>query len=340
MAETSFRLQRLDETNVVHVPDIFRSVYGDAFPVPHVYRPELLAQELRQGRLSGALAFDGSGQPAGYVSIFHSAPNVRLWESGNLVVVPAFRRSDAGEVLATAAGTDGFLYSAADSDGLFREAVCCHYYTQVSSIKSGQADFALLLDELDGPSFRDNQAGSARISCVLNFRETSPPRRPVFLPAVYEPMLDRLFRQLQPRVRAAATAPLPQDGPPTRSEDHWFAAARTWKVAVWEIGPDWPAFLAELLTEAGRREAISLQITLNMACPCLGEAVRELRAQGFFFGGLAPRWFDADGLLLQRVFGYETEYDRTKLYSPVAKELLAYIRADRAAIAAEAGGNV
>lgn len=165
MAETSFRLQRLDESNVVHVPDIFRSVYGDAFPVPHVYRPELLAQELWQGRLSGALAFDGSGQAAGYVSIFHSAPNVRLWEAGNLVVVPAFRRSDAGE------------------------------------------------------------------------------------------------------------------------------------------------------------------------------AVRELRAQGFFFGGLAPRWFDADGLLLQRVFGYETEYDRTKLYSPVAKELLAYIREDRATIAAEIGGN-
>ena len=332
MTERQFRLQRADETNVAFIPEIFRSVYGDSFPVKYVYQPELLTKELQQARLSAALAFDATGQPAGYISIFHSAPNVRLWESGNLVVVPAYRQSEVAELLVAAVNTDGFLYAAQDSDGLFREAVCCHYYSQVSSIKTGFADFALALDQLDGPSFRDNQTGSARVSCMINFSEGSPPRQQVFIPAVYGNMLDRLFLQLRPRIRSDAVAPLPQDASRTRSEDHYYESAQTWKVAVWEVGSDWPAFTADLLAEANRRNVISLQITLNMACPFIGAAVDVLRAQGFFFGGLAPRWFDADGLLMQQVFGYETEYALTKLYSPTAKELLSFIRADRATV--------
>ena len=337
LPETSFRLQRADETNAAFIPEIFRSVYGDSFPVPYVYQPKMLVKELQSARLSAALAFDEKGQPAGYVSVFHSAPNVRLWEAGNFVVVPAYRKSDVADLLVAAVNTDGFLYAATDSDGVFREAVCCHYYSQVSGIKSGQADFALALDQLDGPSFKDNLAGSARVSCVLNFSEGSPPRQPVLIPAVYETMLDRLFLQLRPRVRSVSVASLPQDDSATRWGDHYYESVQTWKVAVWEVGSDWPVFTADLLAEAKRRRVISLQITLNMACPFIGAAVEALRAQDFFFGGLAPRWFDADGLLLQQVFGYETEYDRTKLYSPMAKELLSFIRADRAAITEETG---
>lgn len=339
MPETSFRLQRADATNAVLIPAIFRAVYGDSFPVPYVYQPEMLVKELQSARLSAALAFDANGQPAGYVSIFHSAPNVRLWEAGNFVVVPAYRKSDVADLLVSAVNKDGFLYVAKDSDGVFREAVCCHYYSQVSGIKSGQADFALALDQLDGPSFKDNLAGSARVSCVLNFKEGSPPRQPVFVPSVYGTMLERLFLQLRPRVRFVSVGVLPQDGSSTRWEDHYYESVQTWKIAVWKVGPDWPAFTDNLLAEAKRRGVISLQITLNMACPFIGAAVEVLREKGFFFGGLAPRWFDADGLSLQQVFGYETEYDLTKLYSPMAKELLSFIRADRTAIRKEAGRN-
>lgn len=332
MTETAFRLQRADETNAAFIPEIFRSVYGDSFPVSYVYQPDLLVKEFQQARLSAALAFDANSQPAGYVSIFHSAPNQRLWESGNLVVVPAYRQSNVADLLVEAVSTDGFLYSAEESDGLFREAVCCHYYSQVSSIKTGYVDCALALDQLDGPSFKDNTTGSARVSCVLNFSEGSPPRQPVFIPAVYGNILNRLFLQLHPRVCSDVALPLPQDASSTRSEEHYYESVQTWKVAVWGVGSDWSTFTADLLAEAKRRQVISLQITINMACPCIGAAVDVLRGHGFFFGGLAPRWFDADGLLMQQVFGYETEYALTKLYSPTAQELLSFIRADRAAV--------
>ncbi len=335
MSEPSFKLVQIDKFNAGFVGEVFRAAYGDAFPVKYVYRPEAVLEEIRHDRLAALLAVDGEDRAAGYVSVFKSAPNPRLWEAGNLVVVPAYRQTDVGMLLA-AAYTDGTLFAKDTCDGLFGETVCCHYFTQVSSIKAGHADFALELDQLDGPSFKDNRTGSARVSCVLNFKEYSPPTDAVYLPPVYEEFLRRLALPLSPRTLLTATAPLPQ-GTLTRHEDRYYEAARTWKVAVGEIGADWPAFAAGLLAEAKRRGAISLQVTLNAACPAIGAAVEVLRSRGFFFGGLAPRWFGGDGLLMQQVLGIETEYEHIRLYSPTAKELLAYIRADRASVMAGAG---
>lgn len=335
MSEPTFRLVKIDELNAGLVGEAFRAAYGEAFPVKYVYQPEAVLEEIRHNRLAALLAVDEGNRAAGYVSVFKSAPNPRLWEAGNLVVVPAYRQTDVGMRLA-ATYTDGTLFAKATSDGLFGEAVCCHYFTQVNSVKAGHADFALELDQLDGPSFKDNRTGSARVSCVLNFKEYSPPTGPVYLPPVYESFLRQLALPLTPRNFLAATAPLPA-GTLTRHEDHYYEAAQTWKVAVGEIGADWAQFTAGLLAEARRRGVVSLQITLNAACPGIGAAVEILRSQGFFFGGLAPRWFGSDGLLMQQVLGIATEYEHIRLYSPIAKELLAYIQADRASLLAGAG---
>ncbi|MDT8903612.1 hypothetical protein [Anaeroselena agilis] len=335
MSESSFRLVPIDEANAGLVGEVFRAAYGDAFPVKYVYRPEAVLEEIRHNRLAALLAVDEDNRAAGYVSVFKSSPNPRLWEAGNMVVVPAYKQTDVSMLLA-AAYTDGTLFAGNASDGLFGEVVCCHYFTQVSGIKAGQVDCALELDQLDGPSFKDNRTGSARVSCVLNFKEYSRPTGPVYLPPVYGDFLSRLAQPLQPRTFAPATAPLPQDGL-TRHEDRYYEAAQTWKVAVSEIGADWARFTAKLLAEAKRRGVVSLQLTLNAGCPAIGAAVEELRASGFFFGGLAPRWFGSDGLLMQQVLGVETEYEHIRLYSPTAKELLAFIRADRASVTAGAG---
>ena len=103
------------------------------------------------------------------------------------------------------------------------------------------------------------------------------------------------------------------------------------------IGADWEMVVAELLAEAKRRGVVSLQVVLNTGCPAIGAATELLRTQGFFFGGFAPRWFGADGVMMQQLFDSEPDYEETKLYSQEAKDLMAFIRADKAALAAEMG---
>ena len=64
----------------------------------------------------------------------------------------------------------------------------------------------------------------------------------------------------------------------------------------------------------------------------ISEGVRQLRQRGFFIGGLFPRWFGNDGVMLQQLFGNEPDFDGIKLYSGLARKMLAFIRSDREAV--------
>jgi len=330
-----FRLVPIDRANAALVGDVFRTAYGDAFPVAYVYQADALLEEITQGRLAAALALTEENRAAGYVSMFKNAPNHNLWEAGNLVVVPDYKQTDVSSFL-FAAYFNGALSAGTTSDGLMGEAVCCHYFTQVGNIKAGAADVALELDQLDGPSFIGNRTGSARVSCVLAFLENSAPDSPIYLPAIYAPILEKLLQPLQPRVLLQDAQPLPTTGA-TQFDERYYQSVQTRKFFVHYIGADWPDFAADIVVEAKRRGVVSLQITLNMACPQLDAAVQVLKSHGFFFGGLAPRWFGPDGLLMQLVLGPETEYEHIKLYSATAKQILAWIQAERSAMSTGTG---
>jgi hypothetical protein len=335
--EERFQVVAVDAGNADKVATIFRVLYGEDFPVRDVYQPEVLWREIEAGRLAAALAIDGAKRPVGYISFFTPSPNPRLWEAGNLLVDPDYAHTNVAGMLT------GFYFNPQHSelqncDGIFSQAVCCHYYTQVSGNKAGMVDCALELDLLDGASFKDgksNKAGMARVSCVLSFKELSNPEvSPQYLPVRYEEKLRQLAAPLRLRIFLPSTKELPHSGN-TIYVDKYYEFAKSWKVAVPSIGSDWPEVAASIVAEAKRRGVASLQLVLNTACPSIGAAIEILRTKGFFFGGLAPRWFGADGLLLQQLFDSEPDYENTKLYSPEAKELMVFIRADKETVATE-----
>lgn len=333
MPEGQFHIVPVDVTNAHHVGTVFRSIYGEDFPVRDVYEPGTLCREIESGRLISLLAFDMNGQTAGYASMYKTAPNPRLWEAGNLAVVPAYKYTDISLRLIR------FLFNfAANSitiiDGIFVEAVCSHYFTQVNAVKNGMVDCALELDQLDGESFKDernNKAGTARVSCALYFRELTDLSEAEFVPARYNEILRQIAGSLRPRILFPSIDSLPTDEK-TILEEKYYASARTWKTAIQAIGSDWTVVVEDILDKAGQRQVMSLQVTVNMACPHIGSAVDLLRKKGFFFGGMFPRWFGTDGLLMQKLFGSERQYEKIKLYTPFSRELLAFIKSDCEAV--------
>ena len=126
MAETSFRIQGLDETNAAHVPEVFRAVYGDAYVDPSVYQPQALLRKIDQGKLCAVVALDADGCPAGYAALGATTPNPFLWENKGLVVVPEYKNTNVGTALVKVWGNPADW--PAGVKGLFGATVCHHYF--------------------------------------------------------------------------------------------------------------------------------------------------------------------------------------------------------------------
>ncbi|MFH1243085.1 MAG: hypothetical protein V1689_12085 [Pseudomonadota bacterium] len=62
-----------------------------------------------------------------------------------------------------------------------------------------------------------------------------------------------------------------------------------------------------------------IQAWLNLGEPWVGDAAAILREKGYFWGGVLPRWFDTDGLLMQRILhpphwdGIQTAFERDRI---------------------------
>lgn len=330
MADQDGIIKKVDQSCVAAVPGVFRAIYGDAFPVQYVYHADLIMAEIEGGRLDASLAFDAAGNPAGYIALYKNAPNLQLWEGGNLLVLPGSAGSNLAWLLLQHYAQPENI-PATGSDGIFGEAVCHHYFTQMGGVKCGFGDYALMLDQVNGASFQEHEPETERVACLLQFLEQSDPPDLCYLPEQYLEPLQNLLTPLRPRTALPGSAPLPATGE-TGSSDVWFSDAGTWRISVDSLGANWPAFLDQLLEQARQRQAVSLQVVLSAGLDCTTAAVQEMRQRGFFLGGLFPRWFGSDGIALQQVLGKEPDYDGIKLYSPAAKELLAFIRNDRESV--------
>jgi hypothetical protein len=70
-----------------------------------------------------------------------------------------------------------------------------------------------------------------------------------------------------------------------------------------------------------------IQVYLNLACPWVAHAVEVLRSRGYFIGGILPRWFDDDGMLMQKIAGRPC-WEGVRLFSDRAGEILRILRHD------------
>ena len=74
-----------------------------------------------------------------------------------------------------------------------------------------------------------------------------------------------------------------------------------------------------------------LQVLLPLDEAWSGALTEVLNRQGFFFAALIARWFDADGLMLQKIL-QPTNYDHMHIHSDYAKDMLKFIIRDRARV--------
>ncbi len=299
------------------VADLFLSVYGDGYPVKTYINPDRLTAENRSGRVISSVARTPSGDIVGHNSLFRSAPYTGVYESGAGVVHKNYRGSKR-------------LFSGMISHGLdiggrrrrvetiFGEPVCNHVISQKVTGKMGLITMAVEMDLMPAEAYSREKSATGRVSTLLDFRTLKPKPHPVYLPAEYEGLLTHLYAAFDDERELRISHGMPPESVTTRIDVEYFDFARVARMAVWEAGADFSEVFGDEEKKVVDQGASVIQAWVNLGQSWSGAIVDLLRATGYFTGGILPRWFDTDGLLMMKIDhrphweGMQIQYDRAR----------------------------
>ncbi|MBA4392594.1 MAG: acyl carrier protein, partial [Desulfobacca sp.] len=220
--------------------------------------------------------------------------------------------------------------------GLFGEPVCNHLQLQKTWQDLGAVETGLEVALMPAEAYDREKSGPGRVACLTAYLPVKSRPHRIYLPQVYTEALTFFYRNLiKERSFAPSVEPLPKDRP-TRYQTRVFDFASIVRVTFQDIGFDLEACLEEIEGERRNRNLQVVQVFLKLGCPWIGAAVEVLRDKGYFLGGVLPRWFDEDGLLMQKLF-CPPDWEEIQLYSDRAREILRIVRADRDRVTGQEG---
>ena len=299
-AGQEWEVRRFQPEDAEGVVRLFQSVYGSGYPVRTYMEPQLLIAENAANRTISSVAVTQRGDIVGHNALFCSAPHPGTYESGAGVVHAAYR---GGKGIFTRLAAHG-LDLAANLPGIdvvFGEPVCNHPFTQKLTAGMQFITRALEVDLMPAAAYEKEGSASGRVAAFLDFRKPRKKHHAVFLPKMYQKELEFLYEDLgDTRDFRFAEDGIFAEGP-TDMRPQIFGFAGVARVAVHAAGSDFPARLAVLEKELREKGVVVTQIWLNLAGPWTGGAVPVLLRNGYFLGGVLPRWFDTDGMLLQKI---------------------------------------
>jgi hypothetical protein len=303
------------------VCELFYRVYKDAYPIDIYYIPDAIRSAVEEGRLHPVVGRLPGGEIVGFAALYRSSPPFEgLLEFGLGMVHPAYRGSLILFHL-TNELTDR-MTALPSVEAVFGEAVCDTIITQHSSALFGFREVALELDLMPG-------GGSGRISCLVMFRNIRDRRRMLHAPAFCAEELRKLVGWAELDREVVALAEEPQEARATRLEVQTFAHAGVMRGNVYSLSGDGAQALLKAEAAAVEQGCGIFQWFLNLAEPSAAAGASLLRQNGYRLGGLLPRWFDDDALLMQKLPDASV-LENINLYSDRAREILAMTLAEPA----------
>lgn len=272
-------------------------IYDDKYPVDDFYIPARIVELNDRGDMITLVARVEDGEVVGHASLWRtSSANPHLYEYGQVIVVPAYRRRNLALSLTERLGR--ILAATEDAHGVFIEAVTNHTTSQRLASLLGAKPCALELGLMPEGQFAGEGAGSSRVSCLMLARVIRDQRRKLCLPADSRAMLEPIVWQLgldRDLSFGSGTEPV---APLTQMMVQRFGPAGVVRCHVSEPGRD----LVERILEAGGGGVV-VEVFLSAGSTAAPWAVEQLRQSGFFLSGLMPLWFGADAIILQRLDG-------------------------------------
>lgn len=304
---------------------LFQAVYGDDYPVKIYYNPEKLTEANRTGDCHSVVARTADGQIVGVHHLIRSGLGDFLYEWGAGLVLPEYRSRGITESIAR--HLMQVVVPGLGIEEVFGEPTCAHVTMQKLCAGIGFIDTALELCLVPANLYDRTKPASERMSTLLQFHCFKPRPHTVFLPRVYEDGLRFLYSALDDERTLVPAAEVRPEAPPSELRMQIFDAAQVARIAIPHAGQDLASRLAELEREALSKDVLVLQVWLKLDNPGVAAAVDALRSRGYFLGGVLPRWFDTDGLLMQKV-RCSPGFESLSLYTDRAREILQMVTKD------------
>lgn len=325
MSGFGFKVDLFEPRDAEGVGELFREVYGDGYPVKIVYDPEQLVAAFKNGEYIPIIARTPDGRIVGYTALYRSAPNPGVYESGQTLVLPEYRKTPAAGLMFRHTMKVGPRLPGVEA--LFSEAVCNHTLTQRAGTMFKFTETALEIDLMPAEAYEKENSSAGRVSTVNLFKTVV--RRPhrVYVPEVYKECLPYLYEGFDDsRDLVRSTDSLPS-AHTTEMATQAFDFAQVARVTLGEAGGDFGAVFDEEMKRVTDRGCTIVQVWLKSTWPWIGTIVEALRERNFFLGGVLPRWFGDDGLLMQRALA-RPNWEGISLYTERAAHILRIVEDD------------
>ncbi len=308
------------------VARLFRSVYGDGYPVRTYLEPELLIRENEARRTISSVAVTQGGDVVGHNALYNSAPYPGTYESGAGLVHMTYRRSGGMFVKMVSHGLD-LAGKLPEVETVFGEPVCNHVISQKLCYKFKLITLALEVDLMPAEAYEKEESATGRVAAFLDFKTYKSKPHTVYLPESYEQDLRFLYQEFDDErvLIFAGASSLFDTSSDIRPEVFDYAAVA--RIAIHSAGTDFETRMQELNTKLSEDGVLVNQVWLKADKPWIAPAVEILRQQGYFLGGVLPRWFDTDGLLMQKT-DKEPDWDAIRTFPGRHNSVFNLVNAD------------
>lgn len=298
----------------------YYEIYGESFPIDHVYDPEAVILRNATDEQYTIVARTPKKEIVGMAGLFRHAPNPEVYEAGQLMVLKAFRNGSLSTELARRILGD-FIH-ALDLSVVFTEAVCNHPVSQRLALEQGHHATGLELECMPSPAYSKERSGLRNVSLLLTFDVRKDQGHVVHLPDPYTGFLEKMYGDL-------GLERTPAEGGDfsgiTESDEFSLPEAGFVRITLQRAGTDFQDVVERAEADAGKQGLV--QVYINLGDSAAPGAVAHLRDRGYFLGGLLPLWFGTDGLIMQKL-PQPPAWDELQLHGRATRDLVAFIRKD------------
>ena len=316
-------------TDALGVTDLFSGIYGAGYPVKTYVDPDLLIEENRAGRVISSVAKTPKGDIVGHNALFNSGPCKKIFESGAGLVHADYR---GGHGIFTQLVGHGLAMGRErpDIELIYFEPVCNHPFSQKLCRGQAAVTRAIEINLMPAATYAKEAGAQGRVTTLLDFITLKPSPCTVHIPKAYESIFPVFYEDMDDERQFVLSAQ-PLSSQKSTLDTQVFDFAQVARVAVEDLGRDFHGLIQAEEDRLLKKGVRVIQVWLSSGDPCVGEAVDSLRSSRYFFGGVLPRWFDSDGILMEKILDTPV-WEDIILYFERAQTLMTLIRKDWEAV--------